>query len=118
MKKLLIILISLFTFNYSFAYDVKVGDRNYDMSKVYYKSLTKALELDSVQSKDFKFVFDTFVNQMSNVNDEKNKNTQKLMFNNTIDMNVKLSKQVLNKVQYKKYLTLLNMTINNRNLNK
>ena len=118
MKKLFITLLMTLTVSFIFADDIKVNEKNYDLSTVSYNSLSRSLKLDSIQSEDFKFVFDTFVNQMLNIKDEKNENVQDNMFKNSIKMNINMSKQVLDPKQYKKYLTYLNMTIVNRNLNK
>lgn len=118
MKTLFITLLMTLTVNFTFANDIKVNEKNYDLSTVNYKSLSRSLKLDSIQSKDFKFVFDTFVNQMLNIKDEKNDTIQDNMFKNSVKMNINMSKQVLDHKQYKKYLTYLNVTMANRNLNK
>lgn len=114
MKKLIFTILFALATTITFADSVK----NYKISNVNINRLSESLNLDSIQSNDFKFVFDSFKNQMNNINDEKDNKIQKIMFDNAIKMNTNLTRQILNKDQYKKYLYLLNLTINNRGLNK
>lgn len=80
-----------------------------------YESLSKTLNLDDVTSKDFKVVYDTFKNQLDNIDNEKNDSVKKIMFINAYKQNYWLSKQILNdKEKHNKYVTILKNTVTNR----
>ena len=46
------------------------------------------------------------------------KDEQKVMMDNAIKKDLKYMRYILDKKQYRKYLMLLNVTLNNRGLNK
>lgn len=89
--------------------------KNYNLVNHCYESLSKSLNLDDVTSKDFKVVYDTFKNQLDNIDEEKNDSIKKIMLINAYKQNYWLSRQILNdKEKHNKYITILKNTINNR----
>lgn len=87
----------------------------YDM-KVSGKRLSKYLELTSDQIEAVDEIGKELSNDMAFVAFECNEKSRDSVANNAISKNVKYMSYILNKEQYKKYLLVLNATINNRNL--
>lgn len=91
--------------------------KNHSIANNSYQTLSKTLNLDDNTSKDFKVVYETFKNQLNNIDDEKNDSIKRIMLINAYRQNSWLSKQFLNKDEYGKYIVILKNTLKNR-LNK
>ncbi len=83
--------------------------------QVNYKQLGKTLELTLDQIEAVKDVHDEFCSDMEFISMVE-QGSKKMMMDNAIKKDLQYMKLVLNKEQYKKYLTLLNITLYNRGL--
>ena len=88
----------------------------YDMS-VNMNKLSEALALNADQIEAVKEIHHTFAAEMMFAA-QYNKDERDARVNEAIDKDVKWMRYVLNEKQMRKYLVLLNTTINNRGLNK
>ena len=88
----------------------------YDMS-VNMKKLSEALALNADQIEAVAEIHHTFAAEMMFAA-QYNKEERDARVNEAIDKDVKWMRYVLNEKQMRKYLVLLNTTINNRGLNK
>ena len=88
----------------------------YDMS-VNMNKLSEALALNADQIEAVKEIHHTFAAEMMFAA-QYNKEERDARVNEAIDEDVKWMRYVLNEKQMRKYLVLLNTTINNRGLNK
>ena len=77
--------------------------------------LSNYLQLSSKQVSEVSDICDYFANQMKNVSYASDKN-QKDKLHNAIYANLKLMKETLTEDQYKKYVRLLNVTMQNKGL--
>ena len=81
------------------------------------KSLAHALDLTSDQLEAVKDVHKEFCANLMSVA-AANEEARPAMLKNTIEMDLRYMRYILSNKQYRKYLTLLNVTLNNRGLNK
>ena len=113
-------LVMLFTMNvYSFAYNNEATKINnvekYDL-KINHKKLACVLDLNEDQMESMDWILSDFENNMlylASIDDDESRN--KILLN-VINNNVKYMNFILNEKQYKKYIVLLNTTLNNRNI--
>lgn len=120
MKKYLIMLVMLFTMSvYSFAEDSNATEieriERYNV-KVNTKKLADYLELSSDQLDAVESVTNEFSNDLMFAAVQDGEVSRKAVTKNLIEKNVKYMSYILNKVQMHKYLTVLNATMNNRNI--
>ncbi len=80
-------------------------------------SLARALNLNSDQIEYMDDVMSAFSSEMNSV-PFASADSRKAMVNNIVKKNLSTTRSVLNSAQYRKYLMLLNATLNNRGLNK
>ena len=80
------------------------------------KALNKTLDTNNDQAEAVTTVMSLLDNQTMCVMTETNDETRKKMLANAVNENVKLMRSILNDMQYKKYLSLLNATMANRGL--
>lgn len=87
----------------------------YDMT-VNYRSLDKALELSPDQAEYVHMAYDLFQKQMECAGTCSSKNTREAMTLNAVRSHTGILRPVLDQTQYRKYLSLLNATLRNRNI--
>lgn len=100
-----------------FANNVNVADSikyniNFNIEK-----LAKTLQMTDEQKNRFDYLYEYFENKNEKDNLEKDENIRKTKFKRLIDSCVKSSKYILTDEQWHKYVMLLNLTLNNRNIN-
>ena len=120
MKKIVLTLVALMSMTMAFAENVEAKSANtaeaYNMT-VNYDKLAEALSLSVDQLDAVKDIHKTFCVEMMNAGNAA-KEEQKAAMNKAIEKDLKFMHHVLSNKQYRKYLLLLNTTINNRGLNK
>ena len=87
----------------------------YNMT-VNYASLSRALDLTSEQLAAVEEIHEMFCADMTSIASA-NKSSRKAMMNNAVMKNLREMHYVLDNKQYRTYVKLLNITINNRGLN-
>ena len=122
MKKYLIMLVMLFTMSvYSFAEDNNATEieriERYNV-KVNTNKLGKYLQLTSDQFDAVETVTDEFSNDLMFAAVQSSDSSRNVITKNLIEKNVKYMSYVLNKNQMRKYLVVLNATMNNRGILK
>ncbi len=80
-------------------------------------NIVRSLDLTADQYEKVIAGNETFLYETRTATYKKDENAQKKSFDKALHRNVKYMKTVLNKEQYRKYLMLLNLTLNNRGLN-
>ena len=110
----------LFTMSvYSFADNneaTKINNVEKYELKINHKKLACVLDLNEDQMESMDWILSDFENNMlylASIDDDESRN--KILLN-VINNNVKYMNFILNEKQYKKYLVLLNTTLNNRNI--
>ena len=117
MKKMIVLVAALLSMTATFAEDEKVNDvKNYDMS-VNYTKLGEALGLSKDQKEEVTDVHQAFCIDMLNAANA-GKEERESMVNLAVKRDIMYMRLILNDKQYRKYLLLLNTTLNNRGLNK
>ena len=91
-------------------------EANYDMAVNYY-SLAQALGLYGDQIEVIEFVHDRFVNEMNKAG-KADESLRKELVTKAASRELQGMRQVLDKEQFRKFNTLLNVTLNNRGLLK
>ena len=122
MKKYLIMLVMLFTMSvYSFAEDNNATEieriERYNV-KVNTKKLADYLQLTSDQFDAVETITDEFSNDLMFAAVQNSDSTRSMITKNLIEKNVKYMSYILNKNQMRKYLVVLNATMNNRGILK
>ena len=122
MKKYLIMLVMLFTMSvYSFAEDNNATEieriERYNV-KVNTKKLADYLQLTSDQFDAVETVTDEFSNDLMFAAVQSSDSSRNVITKNLIEKNVKYMSYILNKNQMRKYLVVLNATMNNRGILK
>lgn len=118
MKKIALMLVMMLTMSvYSFAENNNASKiesiEKYDF-KINHRRLACTLDLNKDQMESMDYIIDNFENGMlfaASINNEESRNK---VISNVVKTNVKHTHYVLNHKQYKKYLTLLNLTLENR----
>lgn len=120
MKKYFLMLVMLFTMSvYSFAEDnnaTKIERIERYNVKVNTKKLADYLQLSNDQFDAVETVTNEFSNDLMFAAVQDGDTTRNAVTKNLIEKNVKYMSYILNKVQMHKYLTVLNATMNNRNI--
>ena len=135
MKKVIITLVVMVTMAFSFcvcanAKNTPVGYNfglvksasvdslvsKYDFN-INYKNLEKCLNVTSEQRGDFELMFDKFKRNIRFAKFESDSAKSDTIAKNAIMTNVKDMRGLLNRKQYKKYLTILNATVRNKEIN-
>lgn len=88
----------------------------YDMT-INYASLARTLDLTEKQLEAVEEIHGTFCVDMASVGASR-RESRKAMMGNAVAKNLREMHYVLDRAQYRKYLMLLNATINNRGLNE
>jgi hypothetical protein len=122
MKKYLIMLVMLFTMSvYSFAEDNNATEieriERYNV-KVNTNKLADYLQLTSDQFDAVETVTDEFSNDLMFAAVQSSDSSRNVITKNLIEKNVKYMSYILNKNQMRKYLVVLNATMNNRGILK
>jgi hypothetical protein len=120
MKKVFLLMVMLFAMSvYSFAEDNNATEieriERYNV-KVNTKKLADYLQLSSDQFDAVETVTNEFSNDLMFAAVQNGETSRKAVTKNLIEKNVKHMSYILNKVQMHKYLTVLNATMNNRNI--
>ena len=119
MKKIVLTLVAMLSMTMAFAEGENTNVVNdiqaYDMT-VNYRKLGQALGLTLDQMESVEDVHKTFCAVMLNAAVAP-KDDRKAMVNKAIEKDLKYMYYILDRDQYRKYLLLLNATINNRGLN-
>ena len=121
MKKVFLMLVMLFTMSvYSFAEDSNATEieriERYNV-KVNTKKLADYLQLSNDQFDAVETVTNEFSNDLMFAAVQNGEASRKTITKNLLDKNIKYMSYILNKEQMYKYLTVLNATLNNRNIN-
>lgn len=118
MKRLFLTVIAVLSMTLTFAADENLNSMNslqaYNMD-VNYKKLGEALNLTSDQLDAVKDIHREFCVNMQCVASA-NESARRAMLKNTINIDLRYMRSVLNEKQYKRYLLLLNTTLLNRGL--
>ena len=122
MKKYFIMLVMLFTMSVTiFAEDNNATEieriERYSV-KVNANKLSKYLDLSSDQMDAVENVTDEFSNDLMFAAVQDSESSRSMITKNLIEKNVKYMSYILNKNQMRKYLTVLNATMNNRGILK
>jgi hypothetical protein len=120
MKKIVLTILAMLSMTMSFAEETSANEtekvKAYDMT-VDYKRLAVCLGLCLDQMSAVKEIHDTFCENMKEVallpEDEQQEMLQKVL-----DIDMRYMSYVLERDQYRKYLALINVTLNNRGLLK
>lgn len=119
MKKIVLTLVAMLSMTMAFAEGENTNVVNdiqaYDMT-VNYRKLGQTLGLTLDQMESVEDVHKTFCAEMLNAAVAP-KDDRKAMVNKAIEKDLKYMHYILDRDQYRKYLLLLNATINNRGLN-
>ena len=119
MKKSFLTIVALLSMTMAYAETENVNIENnmkaYDMS-VNYTKLAVCLGLDLDQMEVVENIHETFREEMLNVASAKEDKTERL--NRAVKRNLQYMRYVLDDKQYNKYQKLLNVTLDNRGLNK
>ena len=120
MKKMILMIVAMLSITTSYAENENATRVNnveaYDMS-VNMRKLGETLKLNSDQIEAVENIHQTFVAEMlfaAQLGEE----DRKAMVEKAVTKDVKYMRYILNDDQYHKYLLLLNVTLNNRGLNK
>lgn len=128
MKKIVLTMVAMLSMTMAFAgnsesdakaksADAAVAtEANYDMGVNYY-SLAQALGLYGDQIEVVEFVHDRFVNEMNKAG-KADESLRKELVTKAASRELQGMRQVLDKEQFRKFNTLLNVTLNNRGLLK
>ncbi len=128
MKKIVLTMVAMLSMTMAFAgnseSDAKAKsahaavatEANYDMAVNYY-SLAQALGLYGDQIEVIEFVHDRFVNEMNKAG-KADESLRKELVTKAASRELQGMRQVLDKEQFRKFNTLLNVTLNNRGLLK
>lgn len=120
MKRLYLVVLAMLSMTMTFAENEKASNVNntnaYDMT-VNMRKLGETLGLTFDQMESVTDIHHTFCGEMM-VAAQANKEDRKELVNKAVIKDLKYMRYVLNPDQYKKYVMLLNATINNRGLNK
>ena len=120
MKRLFLIVVAVLSMTATFAKDEKVNNVNnveaYDMTVNYYR-LGETLGLNIDQLEAVEDIHRTFCADMMNAANT-NKDDRQAVVEKAINKDLKYMHYVLTDNQYRKYVMLLNVTLNNRGLNK
>ena len=126
MKKIVLTMVAMLSMTMAFAgnsesdakaksADAAVAtEANYDMAVSYY-SLSQALNLNGEQIDAVEFIHDRFVNEVNKAG-KADASVRKELITKAANKELAAMRQVLDKEQYRKYSTLLNITLNNRGL--
>lgn len=118
MKKMMMTLVALMTILMAFAANENAKNTNvtaaYDM-RVNYRSLANALNLSADQLESVKDIHSTFCVEMMNAANAP-KEQQAQFVDKAVAKDLKYMRYVLGNDQYRKYVMLLNATMNNRGL--
>ncbi len=119
MKRLFLTVVAVLSMTMTFAEDEnlnKVDNMNAYKMEVNYQKLGDALNLSMDQQEAVQDIHQAFCADMMSVA-AANKESRKAMMMNAIAKDLRYMRIVLDSKQYKKYLLLLNITLNNRGLN-
>ena len=118
MKKMMMTLVALMTILMAFAANENAKNTNvtaaYDM-RVNYRSLANALNLSADQLESVKDIHSTFCVEMMNAANAP-KEQQAQFVDKAVAKDLKYMRYVLGNDQYRKYVMLLNATMNHRGL--
>ena len=81
-------------------------------------SLVRYLDLSNDQVESVENVQKVFEENLRYASSVNNNECRRKLVNNSIDFSLRNMSYILNKEQYKKYVTALNVTMNNRNIDK
>ena len=119
MKKIVLMVVAMLSMTVSYAENENAnnvkGVEAYDMS-VNMRKLAVALDMDFDQMEAVEDIHHTFSAEMLFAA-QMNKDEREDMVKHAVTKDVKFMRYILNDKQYRKYLLLLNTTLNNRGLN-
>lgn len=118
MKKVILILMMVFGLNIcTFAEDNDVNNVNdierYDF-KVNHRRLATTLEMSLDQMEMSETVLNELANDMLFASSMESDESKNKIVSNAVKKNIRYMGYILNKEQYKKYITLLNLTLQNK----
>jgi hypothetical protein len=117
MKKIILFAAFLFTMNVSVnAENDAVNNVEAYSINANINSLVRYLNLSSDQIESVENIQKIFEENLRYASFVTNDESRRKMVNNSIEFSTKNMSYILNEEQYKKYLTILNVTINNRHI--
>ena len=119
MKRLFLTVVAVLSMTMTFAEDEnlnKVENVEAYRMEVNYHRLGETLNLSGDQMEAVQSIHDAFCVDMMSIA-AANQTSRKAMLKNAIDKELRFMRIVLDDKQYKKFLLLLNVTLNNRGLN-
>ena len=122
MKKIILTIVAMLSMTSMFAEESNSVNVSNAVAEKYVmnintKSLSRALGLDYEEANDVEAISKNFAEDMLKVGTLKGEERTKA-FKKAINKNLSYMHTVLSNDQYRRYVTLLNVTINNRGLNK
>lgn len=122
MKKMILLAVALFSMTATFAADenttAATAVEAYNLTNVNMESLSKALSLNIHQEDAIKDIHKNFSADLMDAAATSNNSDRKEIIDKAIKNDLKYVRSVLTDSQYRKYLVLLNTTLNNRGINK
>ena len=120
MKKIVLTMAMLLALNVTAMAEARNSDEinaieAYDID-VNISSLARYLELSGEQVEYVNVVHRIFSENMKGAAESKNEETRKKLVKNTVDYALRHMSQILSEKQYRKYVTILNVTLNNRGI--
>ena len=118
MKKIILFIAFLFTMNASaIAENEAINNVEAYSINTNINSLVRFLNLSADQVESFESVQKVFEENLKYAS-YMSGDARKHMVNSSIDFDVRNMSYILNKEQYRKYITVLNVTLNNRNIER
>lgn len=118
MKKIILFMAFLFTMNASaIAENEAINNVEAYSINTNINSLVRFLNLSADQVESFESVQKVFEENLKYAS-YMSGDARKHMVNSSIDFDVRNMSYILNKEQYRKYITVLNVTLNNRNIER
>jgi len=121
MKKVFLMLVMMFTMSvYSFAEEneaTKMAETERYELKINHRRLACTLDMSKDQMEMYGDVISEFENDMMFASVMETEESRNTIVANAIKKNIKYMHYILNDNQYKKYLMLLNLTLENRGFN-
>jgi len=123
MKKMILTMMMMLSVSATFAEDANVmgnqepniENANFDMN-CDLRRLAVTLGMTTEQLEDVQLIHKQFVSDMQEASKASNSDARRAIMNNAIDKDLRWMRYVLSDKQYRKYLTLLNVTLVNKGL--
>ena len=123
MKKMILTVMMMLSMTVMYADDANtivleepnIENANFDMS-CDLRRLAVTLGMTRSQMEDVENIHNQFCEDMKSASEARNSDARRAIMNNAIEKDIRWMRYVLNEKQYRKYLTLLNITLVNKGL--